>query len=255
MAESTQDKADEGIFDAYAAYYDLLYRDKDYAGEAAYVHGLIQRHNPAAREVLELGCGTGAHATCLAGHGYRITGVDRSEAMVQRARARAADIEFTTGDLRNFRAGKTFDVVLALFHVISYQTGNADLQAAMTTAAAHLRPGGLFIFDCWYGPGVLSDPPATRVRRLHGDGIAVTRIAEPEHRPNENRVDVHYEVLVEGARGMERIRELHAMRYLFAPEVELLLQAAGLRQVALLNWLESGPPTLASWNACFVATK
>ena len=254
--------ADEsgGIFDAYAAYYDLLYRDKDYAGEADYVHDLIQRHRPGTRDVLELGCGTGGHAVCLAGHGYRITGIDRSESMVRKARDRAARLttgrpEFLVGDLRDFRAGNSFDVVLALFHVMSYQTGNNELQAAMTTAATHLRPGGLFIFDCWYGPGVLTDPPATRVRRLQGDGVTVTRIAEPIHFPNENRVDVSYEVIVEGKLGLQRIRELHAMRYLFTPEVDLLLEEAGLRRLALLEWQGNGPPSILSWNACFVATR
>lgn len=249
-----------GVFDAYAAYYDLLYRDKDYAGEAAYVRDLIQQYRPGAREVLELGCGTGGHAVCFAGHGYRLTGVDRSEAMVLRARARAegiatAPLVFAVGDLRDFRAGGDFDVVLALFHVMSYQTGNDDLQAAMATAAAHLRPGGIFIFDCWYGPGVLADPPVTRVRRLHGDGVAITRIAESDHYPNENRVDVHYEVIVDGPHGLERIREVHPMRYLFVPEVDLLLQGAGLRRLALVDWLGDGPPGLGSWNVCFVAVK
>ena len=249
-----------GVFNAYAAYYDLLYRDKDYAGEAAYVHSLIQHYAPGAQEVLELGSGTGGHAVSLAGHGYRVTGVDRSEAMVRRARDRVTSLgncvlEFAVGDLRTFRAGKAFDVVLALFHVMSYQTGNADLQDAMATAAAHLRPGGLFIFDCWYGPGVLTDPPGSRVRRLQGDGVAVTRIAEPNHRPNENRVDVHYEVIVEGPQGLERIREVHAMRYLFSLEVDLFLEGAGLRRLALTNWLRNDPPGLLSWNACFIAGK
>lgn len=254
MVESSPN-AGQGVFDAYAAYYDLLYRDKDYSGEAAYVHGLIQQYKPDARKLIELGCGTGAHAACLARQCYQIMGIDRSEAMVRQARTRNADIEFAVGDLRDFRAGKTFDVVLSLFHVMSYQTGNADLRAAMATAADHLRPGGLFIFDCWYGPGVLSDPPVTRVRRLHGDGIEVTRIAEPDHHPNENRVDVHYEVIVEGPQGLQRINEVHAMRYLFAPEVDLHLEAVGLRRLALLNWLENEPPRLGSWNACFVAVK
>ena len=79
-----------GVFDAYAAYYDLLYRDKDYAGEAAYVHGLIRRYAPGARDILELGCGTGRHAEALMDLGFRVTGVDRSGEMVARARERAA---------------------------------------------------------------------------------------------------------------------------------------------------------------------
>lgn len=268
MLEQSLDQHGEGtrIFDAYATYYDLLYRDKDYASETAYIHSLIQRYKPGLCDILELGCGTGAHALCLAQFGYRVTGIDRSESMVSQAQTRAADwpdllengldnIEFAKGDLRYFRADKSFDVVLALFHVVSYQTSNDDLLAAMATATAHLQPGGLFIFDCWYGPGVLSEPPATRVRRLQGNDVSVTRIAEPDHRPNENCVDVHYEVIVEGAQGTERIREVHSMRYLFSPEVDLLFQNTGLRRLALLQWLKHDSPTIGSWNACFVAEK
>lgn len=244
------------VFDAYAAYYDLLYRDKDYMAEAAYVYGLIQRYAPEARDILELGCGTGLHAENFARLGCRVTGVDQSSAMVERARLRASgnpDLYFHEGDLRSFRAGRKFDVVLALFHVMSYQTSNADLAAAFATAVEHLSPGGVFIFDCWYGPGVLTDPPATRIKRLNGDGINITRIAEPVHYPDANRVDVHYEVLVEGGGRVERIREVHAMRYLFTPEVELLLGANGMRRLAAEKWLDGTAPSSETWNACYVA--
>jgi len=249
-----------GVFEAYAAYYDLLYRDKDYARESAYVDGLIRRFAPAAHDILELGCGTGAHAMQLAQCGYALTGIDLSQAMVQRARirnvpARGTAPEFVQGDLRSYRSEHSFDVVLALFHVMSYQVTNTDLAAAMQTAAVHLRPGGLFVFDCWYGPGVLTSPPETRVRRLQGDDVRITRIAEPVHHANANRVDVHYDVLVEHANGLDRIQEVHAMRYLFAPEVDSLLEAAGLRRVALETWIEGNEPTLGTWNACFVAMK
>ncbi|QIK36954.1 class I SAM-dependent methyltransferase [Caldichromatium japonicum] len=243
----------ETVFDAYAAYYDLLYRDKDYAAEVDYVHALIKHYVPAGRDLLELGCGTGRHAEALARLGYRVTGVDRSDAMVAQARLRAPGLTFVQGDLCDFRTGRTFDVVLALFHVMSYQTTNADLIAAFKTAAAHLAPGGVFIFDCWYGPGVLSDPPTTRVKRLHGDGVEVTRIAEPVHYPDANRVDVHYEVIVESQAGIQRIREVHPMRYLFTPEVDLLLDAAGMRRLAAQRWLDGRALGADAWNACYIA--
>lgn len=248
-------------FDAYAAYYDLLYHDKDYAGEAAYVGNLIRRHNPGAKSILELGCGTGTHARELVKQDLSITGVDRSEAMIQLALQRSPEgvangsLTFLQGDLRNFRAGRRFDAVLALFHVMSYQTSNEDLCAAMATAAAHLQPGGVLIFDCWYGPGVLTDPPVARVRRLDGKGFQVTRIAEPVQFPNENRVDVCYEIIVERSSCIERITEVHSMRYLFTPEIDALLSGAGLRRVALETWMGGGDPDCTTWNACFVATK
>lgn len=253
------------VFDAYAAYYDLLYRDKDYAGEAAYVHGLLQRHAPGVRDVLELGCGTGAHAVEMARYGYEVKGVDLSAAMVERAEARTAALppgafsdpasrpRFSQGDLRDYRDGRQYGAVLALFHVISYQTTNVDLHAAMATAAANLAPNGVLIFDCWYGSGVLTDPPVTRVRRLRGDGVEITRIAEPAHFPNESRVDVHYEVIVEGPAGAERIRETHPMRYLFVPEIDLLLESAGLFRLDVQEWVTGADPAMSTWNICVVA--
>ena len=50
------------VFDAYARYYDLLYCDKDYAAEAGYVANHIRKLLPHTTHILELGCGTGAHA-------------------------------------------------------------------------------------------------------------------------------------------------------------------------------------------------
>ena len=70
------------VFSDYARYYDLLYRDKDYAAEAEYVAGLIRKFHPSARSILELGSGTGMHAIHLAKQGYEVTGIDISPDMI-----------------------------------------------------------------------------------------------------------------------------------------------------------------------------
>src|SRR5450432_1981030 len=82
--------ASMSVFGAYSRYYDLLYRDKDYAAEASYVRSLIGQHCPAATSILDLGCGTGRHALLLAEHGYRVTGVDGSPDMLIAARSQAS---------------------------------------------------------------------------------------------------------------------------------------------------------------------
>ncbi len=76
------------VFDAYSNYNNLLYQDKDYAAEAAYVLSAIRAHKPDAEQVLELGCGTGAHAIALAKQGIFVTGIDQSQSMLARARRR-----------------------------------------------------------------------------------------------------------------------------------------------------------------------
>lgn len=245
-------------FDAYAAYYDLLYAQKDYAGEATYVDGIIRRYMPDARSLLELGSGTGGHAIHFAQLGYVVHGIDLSPEMVSLAEARKAPEgtkapTFETADLRSFRAGHRFDAVVSLFHVMSYQVTNEDLRAAMVTAAAHLEPGGVFVFDCWYGPGVLADPPATRTRTLSGNGVSIIRTAYPTHHPDTHRVDVRFEIEVRGDKSHERLDELHPMRYFFANEILAFLEDAGLQPLVASAWLADTPPDEFSWYACFAA--
>jgi SAM-dependent methyltransferase len=246
------------VFDAYARYYDLLYRDKDYGAEAQYVASHVRRHDPDAKRVLELGCGTGAHAEHLARQGYVVHGVDLSETMLARAQERksslpadaAKRLTFGRGDVRTVRTGETYDAVISLFHVMSYQTTNADLAAAFSTAAAHLKRGGLFLFDFWYGPGVLTQKPEVRVKRLSDHEINVTRIAEPAMRESENVVEVNYAVLIEvKATGkVEQVQETHRMRYLSLPELALLWKDL-FEERATLAWMNDTPPSTQSWAA------
>ncbi len=246
-------------FARYGRYYDLLYADKDYAAEVRYVTGLIRSRDAQAVSLLELGCGTGIHAALLAGEGYRVHGVDRSEVMLAEARRRSRDDNpaFSCGDAREIRFPATYDVVLALFHVISYQTGNDDIRQFFATASEHLRPGGHFIFDCWYGPAVLNDRPAVRVKRCAGDRLELIRIAEPVIRPNDNLVEVHYQMLAHDTRDdtHDEIREVHSMRYLFCPEIDLLASLNGLEVVETGEFMTGRALGSDTWNACFVARK
>jgi SAM-dependent methyltransferase len=259
----------EAVFSAYARYYDLLYQDKDYAGEAGYVASLFARFHPAAKTVLELGSGTGKHALLLAQKGFQVQGVERSAAMLSRARALAHSAasgleagrhqqpEFVEGDIRSVRLERQFDAAISLFHVISYQTTNEDLLLAFETARTQVREGGLFVFDVWYGPAVLSDPPAVRIKRMADELVEVTRLAEPILHPNRNVVDVNYHVFIRTkATGVvSETREKHEMRYLFAPEIDLLLARAGFKVLHHEEWLTGRPSGCDTWGVCFVARR
>jgi SAM-dependent methyltransferase len=249
------------VFKNYARYYDLLYRDKDYSGEVAYIQSLIKKSAPDSVSILELGCGTGRHAVLLAEEGFILHGVDFSEAMLTEAEERRSvlppavsqRLEFSLGDVRNVRVEGAFDVVVSLFHVVSYQTTNDDLQAVFATAKAHLKPGGLFMFDCWYGPAVLTDRPAVRVKELEDEHIHVTRTAIPELYSNENRVDVNYQLAIrDKATGeIEEVRETHHMRYLFTPEVAKLFDDNDMEMVFSCEWMTEREPDFDTWGVCF----
>ena len=245
------------VFDTYARYYDLLYQDKDYAAEAEYVASNIRSSAPNARYILELGCGTGAHAEHLSRMGYTVHGVDMSAEMLARAEARkatlpadvAARLSFGLGDARTVRTQKTYDVVISLFYVMSYQTSNDDLTAAYETAAIHLTKGGLFLFDFWYGPAVLVQKPEVRVRRLEDEEIRVIRIAEPVMHVNENVVDVNYTVFIEVklTSQVEQVKETHRMRYLFLPELKCY-GAGKFKEIISNAWMTNNVLNVDTWG-------
>ena len=250
------------IFDKYSDYYDLLYKDKDYAAEADYVKRLIKKHSSNAKSVLNMGCGTGNHDFLLAERGYHITGIDNSEVSIEKAHSKLANfnskssiLNFKQGDIRNIRLNQTFDVVISLFHVMSYQNTNDDLRAAFTTAKVHLKQGGLFIFDCWYGPAVLTDRPDIRVKHAEDKAISVIRVAEPEMIASENIVNVNYHVIIKNklTDKMTELRETHKMRYLFKPEIEDMLVNLGFTPVICTEWMTDKAPDFDTWNVCFVA--
>jgi SAM-dependent methyltransferase len=253
------------VFDAYAQYYDLLYQDKDYAQEANFIHQLISTYAPQAQNLLELGSGTGRHAEYLAEQGYSLTGVERSPEMLSRCAQRQITqspeirerLTFVEGDLRQIRLNRQFDCVLSLFHVISYQTTNNDLLTAFNTVAQHLKPGGIFIFDVWYGPAVLRDLPQVRIKRLQNDSLTITRIAEPILYPNENWVDVNYRIFLQpmGQNICHELQEVHRMRYLFKPELEDLLGRSALTLEQYGEWISNQPASFDTWGVYFVAVK
>ena len=244
------------LFDAYGRYYDLLYQDKDYAAEVAYIVTLLERHGVSGRALLEFGSGTGKHGRLLAERGYCVTGIERSAEMVAQATP-AAGFSCQQGDIRSVRLDRQFDAVLALFHVVSYQIGNTDVRAVLARAAEHLHTGGLFVFDVWYSPAVYAQKPEVRVKRLSDGELEIARIAEPRAYPNENRIDVHYSVyLHERQTSMGRVlTEIHPMRHFSLPELDLLAEDAGFERLAAEEFLSGAAPGEATWGVCVVLRK
>jgi SAM-dependent methyltransferase len=244
------------VFDAYSRYYDLLYRDKDYAGEVEYIRSLLHQHGLAEGDLLEFGAGTGKHGRLLAERGYRVHGIERSAEMVAQARA-TEGFTIQQGDVCDVKLGKTYDAVLSLFHVVSYLTTNAALHAVFSSAANHLRQGGMFVFDFWYSPAVYAQRPAVRVKRIADETSEITRIAEPTLRPNENRVDVVYTVFARDvATGhVAALDETHPMRHFSLPEIDLLAEAHGLVRVRAEEFLSGQAPGEDTWGVCVVLRK
>lgn len=250
------------VFGQYADWYDLFYGDKDYRAEAVFVDRTLRAHGAVGGSLLEIGCGTGAHAQWLVTLGWRVCGIDCSEDMLAQACRRFSRLpaaqseagEFRQGDARDFDLGRRFDAAVSLFHVMSYQAEPGALDAALRAARRHLHTGGLLMFDFWFGPAVLAQKPEARSRTVEDRHYRVVRQATPTLHEDRDWVDVAYRFNVRDKRDGSRreLDELHRMRYLFANDIDQAAISAGFRTEALSEWMTSAPPDEGSWNACAV---
>ena len=244
------------LFDSYSRYYDLLYRDKDYVAEVEYISNLLTRFNISGPELLEFGSGTGKHGCLLAERGYKVTGIERSPEMVSQAKV-TEGFSCQQGDICTIQLGQTFDAVLSLFHVVSYQVSNEALQAVFSRAADHLKSGGLFVFDVWYSPAVYAQRPEVRIKRMADCSVEIMRIAEPTMYPNDNRVDVKYTIFERNIAtdAFLTFTENHPMRHLSLPEIDLLAEVSGFECLKAEAFLTGDQPSEDTWGVCFVLRK
>jgi len=242
----------------YASAYDALYREKDYSSECQMIEAFLGVDDSRAKlRVLDLGCGTGNHAIPLAGRGLTVTGVDLSEPMLAQARAKAANAGVTArtafhqGDIRSVRvAERDFDAAIMMFAVLGYQQSDADVRAAMNTVRAHVVASAPFIFDVWYGPGVLSDKPGPRERVIEKGGERVIRRTDTILDAERHLCTVKFDLEIwrEGTL-TGQTHEEHVMRFFFPEELESFAAASGFTLETLRSfpaWQK--PITPSCWN-------
>lgn len=245
----------------YADQYDLFYQEKDYAAECDVIERVFGAHGAGAvRRVLDLGCGTGNHSIPLGQRGYEVLGVDRSEAMLAHAQRKAAEIgeapvRFTRADITTYRGEERFDAALMMFAVLGYQLENAAVLGALASARHGLRPGALLIFDVWYGPAVLTQRPAERLKVYQVPGGQVLRAASGVLDSAHDVCTVNLEVWrLQGDRVADHTAESHQMRYFFPGELELFLSVSGFSLVHLSAFPElDRPADESTWNVLGVA--
>ena len=146
--DATKDAArDDGdaIYGELADWWPLFSSPSHYLEEAhAYRALLLDACDATPRTLLELGSGGGGNA-CHLKLDFALTLVDRAPGMLEVSRALNPECEHVLGDMRDVRLGRTFDAVF-VHDAVSYMTSLDDLAAAVRTAFAHCRPGGVALF-------------------------------------------------------------------------------------------------------------
>jgi SAM-dependent methyltransferase len=221
--------------DELAPWFHLLTPPSEYLDEAAFALGLFREHVTGPLETaLELGSGGGNMASHLK-RSLAMTLSDVSPAMLAISAAINPECEHLIGDMRTLRLGRTFDAVL-IHDAICYMTTEDDLRAALSTAALHLRPGGVAVFAPDHirerfavgtdhggedGPSLPGGRPGPALRYLEWT-------TDPD--PSDTTYRVDYAILKRDAEGTVVVRHDVHVEGLFDADTWLgLIESVGLR--------------------------
>ena len=195
------------MFTYTARLYDRLYGFKDYDGAAGKLDALIQQRAPAARTLLDVGCGTGRHLRWLKQR-YEVAGLDLDPNLIAVAREAAPDIAFHVGDMTGFELGRTFDVVTCLFSAIAYVETIERVECAIGEMQRHLNPGGLLIIEPWFAPETYWEGHLTA--NFHDEpDLKISWMYLNAREADVSVLDIHYTVGTPDR--VEQFREVHRM--------------------------------------------
>ena len=225
-----------------ARYWPLFSHPDEYEEEAALYRATFERHaRRPVRTLLELGSGGGNNASHMKA-AFEMTLVDLSPDMLAVSRELNPELEHHEGDMRTVRLGRRFDAVM-IHDAIAYMTTEADLRAAITTAASHLEPGGMALF--------VPDETTENFKPAHSSGgtdgeTASVRYLQWLRRPDGTTYRATYVyVIVEGG-GPTRVEwEDHEVGLFPRATWLRLIEEAGLEPLALpypLSDFQAGEP-------------
>jgi SAM-dependent methyltransferase len=238
-------------FTEVAEVYDSLMAVVPYRLWVSYVERIWERFECSPTTVLDLACGTGNVTLELERRGYRVTGVDNSEAMIRRAQAKAArHARFLLQDARSLSLPEPFDACVSLFDSLNYLLTPEELASAFAGVHQHLNARGLFVFD------------VNTIRALergmfsqegHGADDTLSYVWRSEYEPETRLCRIAMRFQVQTPTGTREFYETHVQRGYPLAEIRALLEGAGMEVLGIYQGYGFQPASERSDRAYFVA--
>ncbi|MEW6751751.1 MAG: class I SAM-dependent methyltransferase [Candidatus Latescibacterota bacterium] len=229
--------------------YPSRFYDRYFVGVEGDVDFYVAAACQAGSPVLELGCGTGRVLLPLARAGLQVVGLDTSQALLEAAQGHLdgcppelqARVRLVEGDMRSFRLGQRFRLVLAAYRTFQHLLTPADQEESLACIRRHLVRGGRLILDLFDPLGLIAreglQTPICRdtdfVDPATGHQVLVyyTRTTDPQAQVLEQ--EVTFEEVEPAGRAVGRTHARLRLRYASRFEVEYLLARCGFEVEAL----------------------
>lgn len=240
---------DEAFWDTF---YDCLFNDESFGRAAAEVASLGELAGVKGGAVLDLGCGPGRHAVPFAAAGFRVTGVDLSTVLLERARQRGrkagVDVEWVREDMRAFRREGVYDLAVSMWTSFGYFEDSAEDVAVLENVHASLKPGGALVMDLVGKEWLCRNLQPVHLRELDDGSLLVER---PVLGDNLTRIRNEWLLI----RGDRVYRREWTHRVYSGQELADRLFAAGFESVSLYGNLEGADYDLDAERLVAVAVR
>ena len=177
--------------------------------------------------VLELAIGTGRIALPLAARGIEVHGIDASEAMVAKLRAKPGgdDIPVTIGDFADVGVEGRFRLIAIVFNTLWALLTQEDQARCVRNVAAHLTEDGAFVTEMYVpDPARFDRGQRVQVRNIESRRVVLEASL---HDPANQRVSSQLIALEDGGGGISMYPV--ELRYIWPSELDLMAEHAGLR--------------------------
>ena len=237
-----------GAYSRLAGVYDEIVIDPCHDRWASFLDELWSADPGRVRSVLDLCCGTGLLAAELMARGYRVVGVDASDAMLARARERlGADVVLARMALPDLNVEGVFDAAVCTFDGFNYLT-QEELRLTMAEVALRLRPAGWLVFDL-HTDGMMDFTISNPVvaGESAGNDFVISSVVDPVLRTCDTRIE-----LTKPREG-DPFSEQHRQYFHTDAEVRASLEEAGFTVTAVGEEYTHQPIDAASLRATWTA--
>jgi len=256
--------AEKNIYRHTAWIYDIQHGDNHPMPDVPFYREYAKRHCGEAGgkgEILELGCGTGRVSLLLAEEGFRVTGLDLSNQMLDIFREKLAKIsseqpeladrvKIYHGDMADFSLGRKFSLIIAPFRAFQAVTAQKDIEGTLACVRGHLSDGGAFIVNVFNPYADPLDESWRRGEEYTGemtDERTGIRISFYECR---ERIDVANQIIypylayvVDYPDGRtERQLEYLQLKYYYSRQLRAEVEKAGFGVAEEFSWYDKSPP-------------
>jgi SAM-dependent methyltransferase len=233
-----------------AGVYDEIVIDPCHDRWASFLHDLWSADAGGVSSVLDLCCGTGLLAAELIDRGYRVVGVDASDAMLALARERLGpDVVLRRMTLPDLAVDGLFDAAVCTFDGLNYLTPD-DLRLTMAALARWLRPDGWLVFDL-HTDGMMNFTISNPVvaGESAGNGFVISSTVDPDARTCDTTIELTR------LRAGDPFSEQHRQYFHTDADVRACLQDAGFAVTAVGDEYTHEPADAASLRATWTARR